>query len=111
MPFLSESEVEKALIEQLGALGYSYATDAEIGPDGLTPERESYGDVVLLPRLAAAVARLNPTIPEEARADAIRKVLQTETPSLITENRRIHKLLTEGVPVEFYGRGRHDPWR
>ena len=74
--------MEKALIEQLRTLGYAAATDAEIGPDGITPERESYGDVVLLPRLTAAVARLNPTVPEEARADAIRKVLQTETPSL-----------------------------
>ena len=84
MAFLSEAEVELSLVEQLRSLGYAHATDADIGPDSTTPERESYGDVVLLPRLSAAVARLNTTIPEEARADAVRKVLQTETPTLVT---------------------------
>ena len=103
MSFLTEPEVEESLIEQFRSLGYGYATDSEIGPDGMEPQRETHGDVILLPRLTAAVKRLNPSIPEDALADAIRKVLQTETPSLITENRRIHKLLTEGVPVEFDG--------
>jgi len=101
MAFLSEAAVEQALIEQLLALGYAHATDAEVGPDGKSPERESYGEVVLLHRLRAAVASLNPAIPEQARADAIARVMQTETPTLITENRRIHKLLVEGVPVEY----------
>src|SRR5215204_1446094 len=103
MSFLTEPEVEESLIEQFRSLGYGYATDSEIGPDGMEPQRETHGDVILLPRLTAAVKRLNPSIPEDALVDAIRKVLQTETPSLITENRRIHKLLTEGVPVEFDG--------
>ncbi len=103
MAFLNEAVVEQALIQQLCDLGYAYATDAEIGPDGSAPERASYGEVILRPRLSAAVTRLNPGFPETARKDAISKVLQTETPSLVTENRRIHKFLTEGVPVEFEG--------
>ena len=104
MAFLTEAVVEQALIEQLRDLGYAYATDAEIGPDGTVPERTSYGEVILRPRLITAVARLNPGIPETGRNDAISKVLQTESPTLVTENRRIHKLLIEGVPVEFEGR-------
>ncbi|WP_046867700.1 type I restriction endonuclease subunit R [Microvirga massiliensis] len=103
MPFLSEAEVEGSLTAQFQGLGYSHESDASIGPDGSASERESYGDVILLRRLTAAIERLNPLIPEEARADALRKVFQTETPNLVTENQRIHKLLTEGVPVEFYG--------
>ena len=39
-------------------------------------ERESYGDVVLVGRLRAAIRRLNPAIPEEARA-AIKRYLKT----------------------------------
>lgn len=82
---------------------YAISTDAEIGPDGKVPEREAYADVVLAKRLVAAIEKLNPAIPADARGDAFRKVLATEMPSLVEENRRLHKLLVEGVDVEFYG--------
>jgi type I restriction enzyme, R subunit len=58
--------------------------------------------VLLLPRLQAAIDRLNPRIPPEARQDALKQVIAAGSPSLIEENRRLHKLLVEGVPVEFY---------
>lgn len=102
MAFLSEAAVEQVVLEQLTALGYAVASDADIGPDGKAPEREAYADVVLLKRLVAAIERLNPTIPLEARGDALRKVLATERPSVVEENRRLQKLMVEGVPVEFY---------
>ena len=102
MAFLSEAALEQLVLDQLGALGYACASEAEIGPDGTAPERESNSDVILLKRLAAAIDRLNPTIPAEARGDALRKVLATEMPSLIEENRRLSRLMVEGVPVEYY---------
>lgn len=102
MAYLSEAAVEQVVLDQLATLGYSIATDADIGPDGKAPEREAYADVVLIKRLTAAIDRLNPAIPAEARADAVRKVLATEKPSLVEENRRLHKLMVEGVDVEFY---------
>jgi type I restriction enzyme R subunit len=101
MAFLSEAQVEKLVLEQLATLGWALASDATIGPDGKAPEREAYADVVLVGRLTAAIARLNPTIPLEARGDALRKVLATERPSLVEENRRLHRLIVEGVDVEF----------
>jgi type I restriction enzyme, R subunit len=102
MAFLSEAELERTLLEQLRALKYQVEYDGTIGPDGHRPERESHDEVILRRRLSDAVLRLNPEMPEEARQDAIRKVLQTELPSLLEENRRIHKLITEGVDVEYY---------
>lgn len=102
MAYLSEAALEEVVLAQLTSLGYAVATDGEIGPDGRMPEREAYGDVVLIRRLTAAIDRLNPTLPAEARGDALRKVLATEKPSLIEENRRLHTLLVEGVDVEFY---------
>lgn len=102
MAYLSEAAVEELVLDQLASLGYAIATDAEIGPDGKAPEREAYADVVLAKRLTAAIEKLNPTIPAEARGDALRKVLATEKPSLVEENRRLHKLMVEGVDVEFY---------
>lgn len=102
MAYLSEAAVEQVVLDQLAGLGYVISSDAEIGPDGRTPEREAYADVILTKRLTTAIERLNPAIPLEARGDALRKVLATERPSLIEENRRLHKLMVEGVDVEFY---------
>ena len=51
-------------------------------------------------------------MPEEAIEEAIRKVTRTESPSLVENNRRFHRMLTEGVPVEYHARdGRivHEP--
>lgn len=102
MTFLSEAAVEQALLEQLLTLGYSIEREEDIGPDGHRPERESHHEVVLKKRLEDSVTRLNPSLPTEARQDAIRQVMQTELPSLLEENRRLHKLMTEGVDVEYY---------
>jgi len=102
MAFLSEAQLETALLAQLAGLGYTCASDELIGPDGKQPEREAYDEVVLKTRLTAAVARLNPTLPPEAQSDAVRRLTQTELPSLLEENRRIHRLLTEGADVEYY---------
>jgi type I restriction enzyme R subunit len=63
-------------------------------------ERESYGDVVLVGRLRAAIARLNPSLAPDIQAEVFRRVLRAETPSLIEENRRLHGYLMDGVPVE-----------
>lgn len=50
-----------------------------MAPGESTAERNSFGDVVLVERLRAAIAKLNPRIPAEAREDALRKVLRVAT--------------------------------
>src|SRR5690606_11911080 len=102
MTFLSEAAVEQALLDQLRVLGYSMEREEDIGPDGHRPERESHDEVLLRKRVEESVARLNPGVPQEARHDAIRKVTQSELPYLLEENRRLHRLMTEGVDVEYY---------
>jgi type I restriction enzyme R subunit len=98
---ITENIVELAALETLQELGWSYLHGSILAPDGVAPERRSNGDVILVGRLEAAIARLNPDAPEPARNEALRRVLTGELPSLVEENRRIHKLLTEGVDVEF----------
>ena len=75
---LNESIVEDAALEWFGELGYAVGHGPHLAPgehaEGtLTPalsqgERESYSEVVLVERLREAIRRLNPAIPEEARA-------------------------------------------
>lgn len=101
---ITEDTVEQAALGIFTDLGYTYADASQIAPDGSAPERGAYGDVILAERLSAAVERLNPNIPAEACADAIKQLSISETPSLVEENRRIHRLLTEGVDIEFAAR-------
>jgi type I restriction enzyme R subunit len=102
MAYLSEAAVEAMVLEQLRDLGYTVAPDKDIGPDGNASERESYGDVLLIRRLAAAIEKLNPNIPSVVQRDALRKIRLTEKPTLIDENCRLHKMIVEGVDVEYY---------
>ncbi|EIC30867.1 type I restriction endonuclease subunit R [Methylomicrobium album] len=104
MAFLSEAEVEQALLEQLRGLGYAVASDEVVGPDGSAPERDSHDVAVLHKWLEDAVSRLNPNMPPDARADALRKLTQSIFPALLEENRRLHTLLVEGVDVEYLGK-------
>ena len=102
MAFVSEDTVEAILLEQLEKLGFARRADSVAGPDGSCPERSTYSDVILMKRLEEAIERLNQNIPADARQDAIRKVITADTPSLIEENRRLHKYIVEGIDVEFY---------
>ncbi|MFA7369675.1 MAG: type I restriction endonuclease subunit R, partial [Kiritimatiellales bacterium] len=101
MSHFSESTVEEAALEWFGELGYAFETGPKIAPGEPAAERESFGDTVLVERLRKAVASLNPEIPAEAREDAVRKVLRVATPSLVQTNRAFHKMLRDGVPVEY----------
>ena len=100
MAKLTESDVEDAALEWLAGLGYAVVHGPDIGPEGTAPERGSYDEVLLAGRLRKALWRLNPNLPAETLEDVLRKVRQTETPSLVEENRRLHHYLIEGVPVE-----------
>ncbi len=96
----SESQVEDAALEWLSGLGYAVLHGPDVSPDGRTPERVSYDQVLLTGRLSEGLMRLNPHLPTETLEEVLRKVQQTETPSLVEENRRLHRYLIEGVPVE-----------
>ncbi len=97
----SEEHVELAGIETLKSLGWTYLHGGVISPEGAAPQRPSFADAVLVSRLEAWVAQINPSVPEEARSSAIRQVLIDETPVPVEENRRLHRLVTEGVNVEY----------
>jgi type I restriction enzyme R subunit len=98
---LSESHLEDTALTWFKELGYAVAHGPHIAPGEPAAERDSFGDTVLTGRLRDAVARLNPGIPAEAQEDAVRKVLRVATPSLIQTNRSFHRMLRDGVEVEY----------
>jgi type I restriction enzyme R subunit len=76
---LNESIVEDAALEWFGELGYAVGHGPHLAPGEPAAERDSFGEVVLVGRFREAIRRLNPAIPEEARA-TLRKfrIVQTE---------------------------------
>ena len=98
---INEDLVEQAALNILQEQELPYLGADVISPDGTAPERASYGEVLLMGRLEEAVARLNPSIPEDARRDALRRIAVADAQNLTAENRRIHSLLVNGVDVEF----------
>ena len=55
----SESVVEDATLDWFAELGYTIAHGPDLAPEGSAAERASYGDMVLVDRLQAALARIN----------------------------------------------------
>ncbi len=99
-PF-TESTVEAAALAWLETLGWGVAHGPEIAPEMLAGERRDYGEVVLAQRLRDALARLNPALPAEALEDAFRKFTRPEGADQIQRNRNLHRLLVNGVAVEY----------
>ncbi len=97
----TESMVEEAALGWFGELGYAVGHGPQMAPGELFAERASFGEVVLEGRLREAIYRLNPAMPEEAREEALRRVLRVATPSLVQTNRIFHRMLRDGVAVEY----------
>src|SRR5690606_34479758 len=99
MTKITENHIEELAIELLEKLGYTYIHAPTIAPDGDSPERTSYEDVILTQRLKAAIAKLNPNVPYEAQKKTLKEVQRINTPELLSNNESFHRLLTEGVKV------------
>lgn len=103
--FISEDQIEQALVQQLQHLhGFDtldcYTENAENLNDG--SGRTDKRDVILADRLREAAIRLNPDIPPAAIEDALDKLLdRRQAMTLIAANREIYGLLRDGIPVEF----------
>ncbi|HQE93474.1 MAG TPA: type I restriction endonuclease subunit R [Anaerolineae bacterium] len=106
MSAFAESDIEAAALEWLQAVGYAYVPGPEIAPGEPTAERATYRDVILTGRLRAALAKLNPALPRESLDDAVRQLTRAESPNLVVNNHRLHRLLVDGVPVSFQQDGR-----
>ncbi len=103
MSGFTESTVEAAALAWLANSGFAVAHGPEIafGQPGAERSDPTYRDVILEWRLREALVRLNPELPQEALDDAFRKVVRADGPSLIERNRAVHRMLVDGVTVEY----------
>ena len=99
---LSESTVEAAALAWLEGCGWAVANGPDVAPDTRNAARGDYSQVVLEQRLRDTLARLNPDLPAAALDDAFRKLTRPEGTTLATHNRAFHRLLVDGVTVEYH---------
>ena len=105
MTTLTEADVEQAALDWLSALGWQVAHGTDIAPGIPNAERSNYGQVVLERRLGDSLAELNPSLPTSALDDAYRKLTRPEGSTLESRNRAFHRMLVEGVTVEYRADG------
>ncbi|MCP5426405.1 MAG: type I restriction endonuclease subunit R [Gammaproteobacteria bacterium] len=103
---INESVLERTAMGWLESLGYDAISGISIAPGEPMAERSDYDMVVLSHRLRDALVTINPDLPESAIDEAIRAVSRIESPSLIENNRRFHRFLTDGVDVSYRKDGR-----
>src|SRR5208283_5786455 len=98
---ITESVVEQVSLAWLESLGYDIVSGLAIAPGEIAAERSDYKQVCLFDRLQTKLEDLNPKIPLEGLQEALRKIRLITHPTLIENNRAFHRLLVEGVNVEF----------
>jgi len=101
MPKLTESAIEDFAIKLFEQLGYHYVYAPDIAPDGDNPERRHYYEVILKDRLWSAVQRINPSVPRHALQEAVKDVGRIHSPELLANNETFHRMMTEGVKVNY----------
>lgn len=108
MNYMKESDVENAVLSWFNQLDYTTLQGREIAPEQPNAERQSFADVVLEDRLRSQLFQINPKIPIDAIEAALRKIINIglESSSLFENNRRFHKLLSDGIDVEYQAKGR-----
>ena len=98
---MTEDQLEKLCLEWFAEGGWEIAHGPDLAPDGASPERSDYRQVLLLGDLENAIRQLNPHLPNSAVEQAINTLRQPASLDMVVSNRTFHRLLLDGVPVEY----------
>lgn len=98
---MTEEQLELLCLEWFAEGGWELAHGPDLAPDGPTPERADYRQVLLLADLEAALHRINAHLPVSAIEQVVAVVRKPESLDSVISNRAFHRLLLDGVPVEY----------
>ena len=102
---ITENEIELFAIELLEKLGFDYIYAPDIAHDSENPMRSSFDEVILKDKLITSLQTINPNLDYDLIEDAVKQIERIGSSDLLTDNETFHKLLTEGVNVEFTENG------
>ena len=98
---ITEAQLETLCLQWFQDTGWHYIPGPDLAPDGATPDRTNYHDILLTRHLTTALTRLNPSFPQSAIESAIQTLRRPEHLNLLRNNRTFHHQLLEGVKVEY----------
>jgi len=97
---INENKVEVFVIEILQVLGWQVLH----GPDILaSPDNEGERnptDAVIERRLRKSLIQINPDVEQGAIEEAYKKILRSNEPDLLNDNRQFHQILVDGIDIE-----------
>jgi type I restriction enzyme R subunit len=97
----TEDVVEQAALAWFENLGYELIHGPDIAPGGENQLRANYSDIILDETLRHAIAAINPQLPADVIDEVYRKVCASASPDLLEDNRIFHRMLVNGVDVEY----------
>ena len=97
---MKEDHLESACLEWIAGLGWACLHGDDVSPGGDHEARRRYSDVVLAPRLCAAVMSLNPELSAAEVDEAVAKLADYGAQSLVDGNKEVYDWLRNGVPVQ-----------
>jgi len=101
MSVINEETVEIQSIDWFQEIGYQYKHGNDIAPEGETPERKNFTQVILEERLISALTRINPDIPDQTIKNSVTQISNPDTQGLLNRNREMHKWITRGLRIKF----------
>ena len=99
---LNENSIEQSLIQILISKRYTYYYWPEISPYSQNPMRSWFDNVLLENELKNSLARINPSLSQSVLNDALSQIKNLGTTDLMANNENFHKMLTDGVNVEYF---------
>ena len=102
---MTEEQLEQLCLDWFREGGWDVLYGPDIAPDSATPLRSDYAQVAFDGHLRSAFERVNKHIPPQQVEHCFEQfrvaVLKPDSLDLITNNRAFHRLLLEGVSVEY----------
>lgn len=96
----SEADWEGGALDLLAEpLGWRPLTGQEIAPG--SGERDTWDELLIRPRLLAALQKFNPQVPLQYLKQALSEIATPTSTDAITENKRIHDYLTNGFRLTY----------
>ncbi|EEW48996.1 type I site-specific deoxyribonuclease, HsdR family [Corynebacterium efficiens YS-314] len=95
----SEADWEALVLDQLGENSWLPVHGDDIAPG--TGERDSWDELLIRPRLLAALRRLNTQVPDQYLQQALAEIIAPSSQDAITENHRIHKMFVDGHRITY----------
>lgn len=80
---MTEDQLEPEALAWLVDVGSTHRHGPDLAPEGRTPERADYRQVLLLQRLRNAIDALNPKVPRQREKTPLAQVLDLSSPVLL----------------------------